>query len=338
MNKSQYIISGTDFQNFTYNTITLEEASENEKEIAYQSNPNYEEKGTIQTILIKNKRKISISSELLTIDMKVDSNPSIDEIIHSWLHKLKQEFNKPLFVLHSDLETRSTFIRKNESQIGNFIVEIVRLYYGVDIAMINSGGIRTDCIIPSGPIALGVLKRMFPFDYSLSKILIFGQDLKILIDSALQDYPVLTGSFPSISGLQIEASYDSSKRLRVTQIKNISTGELIENDKQYSLITRKKLVHGLDKWNFDHIDPEKIEDLDNRAELIIIAMFEHLYEEGKILRLFDYEYQQKIGVAENDELEQFLRKITVKKVESENPFESYAIDINSVPINNLKIL
>lgn len=58
----------------------------------------------------------------------------------------------------SDLEGRFEFIRAQETNLGNLMADLfLTEYEGIDIAMINSGAQRCNCVINRGEITLKTL-------------------------------------------------------------------------------------------------------------------------------------------------------------------------------------
>lgn len=283
---------------------------------------------------MKNGKRVTVNSQLYTIDSSVPANEETSNIINEWIEKLQEQFNKPLFRLYSEIDTRSTIVKQQETNIGNFIIEAIRLYYNADIGMTNSGGIRTDCIIPRGVVSLGVIKRMFPFDYSLALVKIKGKDLEHVINSTLQDYPKLTGAFPNITGIIVEASPNSNNVFCVTNLIDIQTGEKIDPNKEFVVVTRIKLIEGLDKWDFknyyDYID------LNTNIENILISMFEYLYEKGGFENLWDDAQKFNFSIGKSSSLGTFLQSISIKG-DGTSPLDSYLVDISSVKKEHIKI-
>jgi 2',3'-cyclic-nucleotide 2'-phosphodiesterase (5'-nucleotidase family) len=58
------------------------------------------------------------------------------------------------------LEARFKIIRTQESNYGNFFADLFRLYYDTDIAVLNSGTIRNDIILPEGQIKFSKLTNI----------------------------------------------------------------------------------------------------------------------------------------------------------------------------------
>lgn len=316
--------------------VSVEDNLGNIDDSFFQSNPDYNTEGRIKTELVKCGKKITVNSELITIDSKILPDKEASTIINNWIEMLQKQFSKPLFMLHHEIDTRSIYVKQNESEIGNFIAEIIRLYFMADIAMINSGSIRTDCIIPNGIVSLGVIKRMFPFDYSLASIKIKGKDLSHLINSSVQEYPVLTGAFPIITGIDIEFCRDSNNKLMVVNLIDLQTGTTVDPEKVFLVLTRTKLVKGLNNWDFKDIYTDYV-DLDSTIERILISMFEHLYEQNGFSNIWSETEKLKFGLEDSHLLKEFLKKICIQKDENQDPFENYAININSVRKCHMKI-
>ena len=53
-----------------------------------------------------------------------------------------------------DLESRDSVIRKEETNFGNFIADLMRTEYLTDFALVNSGSFRKNGVIAAGPISL----------------------------------------------------------------------------------------------------------------------------------------------------------------------------------------
>lgn len=54
---------------------------------------------------------------------------------------------KTIGYLEEDLDTRFCEIRAKETTIGNFIADVIRFSYSSQISLLNTGALRSDCII-----------------------------------------------------------------------------------------------------------------------------------------------------------------------------------------------
>ena len=75
--------------------------------------------------------------------------------------------NKSIGYSKVDLDCRFDIIRKGESNISNFIADIMCEVTNADIAILNSGTLRADRIIEAGEMTLGTLMDILPFPDNL---------------------------------------------------------------------------------------------------------------------------------------------------------------------------
>ena len=93
-----------------------------------------------------------------------------------------------------------------ESQLGNWMADVVRNYTETpaDVGMVNNGGIRLSPI-PAGPITVGTIFNLMPFDNTVCTTTMTGAQLKFIFEQAVQT----SGKGIQISGVKF--TYDSSK-------------------------------------------------------------------------------------------------------------------------------
>jgi len=114
--------------------------------------------------------------------------------------------------------------RKCESLIGNVTTDSMRLTYGTDFAITNSGGLRAAltcdgvstsnyCPIytpPNWKISRGSVLAVLPFGNFVVKVQVSGAELKTMLENGVSKMPDDTqGRFPQVSGLCF--TYDISK-------------------------------------------------------------------------------------------------------------------------------
>ena len=72
------------------------------------------------------------------------------------------EMCKELGEFEVDLDGRFTSIRTSETNLGNFICDIMVAATNADFAVLNSGTFRSDAIQPAGPFFLKDLLNILP--------------------------------------------------------------------------------------------------------------------------------------------------------------------------------
>jgi len=125
------------------------------------------------------------------------------------------------------LEARSSRLRTAETNLGNFITDVMRARMGADVALTNGGGIRSEQVLPAGPLTKGDVLAFLPFTNVAVKLEMRGADLRLALEQGLAEIERAGGGFLQVSGLSI--TYDparpSGRRLLTVQVGEASLDE-----------------------------------------------------------------------------------------------------------------
>lgn len=118
-----------------------------------------------------------------------------------------------------------------ESLIGNVVTDAMRLRYGTDFAITNSGGIRADLTCPTvdlatdscdpftpppHPITRGQTLAVLPFGNIVVTASITGAELKAALENSVSAMPGANGRFAQVSGLCFTYDVHLAPGTRVT--------------------------------------------------------------------------------------------------------------------------
>jgi 2',3'-cyclic-nucleotide 2'-phosphodiesterase (5'-nucleotidase family) len=118
-----------------------------------------------------------------------------------------------------------------ESLVGNVVTDAMRLTYGTDFAITNSGGLRaaltcpttdvdTDFCPPFTPpphlITLGQVLTVLPFGNVVATVELTGAELKAFLERGVSAMPGADGRFAQVSGLCFTYDIDAAVGSRVT--------------------------------------------------------------------------------------------------------------------------
>ena len=78
------------------------------------------------------------------------------------LEKMQGEMTKELGVFEVELDGRFSSVRTIETNLGNFICDIMVAATDADFALINSGTFRSDTLHPAGPFTIKDLLLVLP--------------------------------------------------------------------------------------------------------------------------------------------------------------------------------
>jgi 2',3'-cyclic-nucleotide 2'-phosphodiesterase (5'-nucleotidase family) len=134
-------------------------------------------------------------------------------------------------VAHSDYtlvvsdENDQWVVRGEETNAGDLVADAYRYALKADIGFENGGGIRND--IHAGDITYGDVIGMLPYDNTLRRIMVSGEQLQQMLTRCTSLVPVLDGNFPQCSGLRFVVH---SKSHTVSDI------EILQEDGSYAPI------------------------------------------------------------------------------------------------------
>jgi len=148
-----------------------------------------------------------------------------------------------------DLDARFTSIRTKETNIGNFIADIMRVNLRADIAVLNSGTLRADAIIEAGPLKMRDLIGLLPMLDELCVLELLGSTVLAVLENGVSQYPRLEGRFLQVSGVKF--TYDAKKPggERIVEGSVQIAGEPLNMERKYKLVTKDYLRQGKDGFD-----------------------------------------------------------------------------------------
>lgn len=156
--------------------------------------------------------------------------------------RLKKSLEKPVGWTAAPLDARFTTVRTRESNVGNFVCDIMRHHYGADCALMAAGTIRGDQIYPPGPIRVKDITDCFPFEDPIVVLKVTGRAIREALENSVSLYPALEGRFPQVSNIRFTFDPKRPSGDRVTEVDIAGDGYLPE--KLYVLSTRGYMGRG----------------------------------------------------------------------------------------------
>jgi len=118
------------------------------------------------------------------------------EVENHYLENFKVKMGQDIGYVDIDLESRDTIMRRSETNMGNFVADLIRTEYYADFGFINAGSFRKNGVIPAGPITTMSLYECFPFNDAVVVLKMKGSILKEALEWAVGSYPAEEGKFP----------------------------------------------------------------------------------------------------------------------------------------------
>lgn len=181
-------------------------------------------------------------------------------------------------------------------ELGSDIAPIVaKSFYDLsnraDACIQNAGGVRMS--VDEGNVTMGTAYSLLPFANTLFEIEMYGNEIKQVLEDALNNYldnGGSTGSFPYAYGLRYDVNTNNPANSRIMnlEIKNRATGEwsAIENATMYVIVTNSYTGGGKDGYvTFGTVQEARGLGVDTYLDyaMSFVRYMENLTKEGKKL-------------------------------------------------------
>jgi len=133
-------------------------------------------------------------------------------------------------------------VRRQETNLGNLITDVIRAYVGAEIAIQNGGGIRAS--IDKGPITFQEIYTTLPFENYIVILHLPGEKLLAALENGVSKYPA--GRFPQVSGLNF--TFDPTREPGERILKVTIGGEPLDRAKIYRVAVNCFIAAGGDGY------------------------------------------------------------------------------------------
>ncbi|KIV77353.1 hypothetical protein PV11_09153 [Exophiala sideris] len=211
------------------------------------------------------------------ITSEIAEDAEMLEVTDDVTESLKSKLEKPLGYTAAPLDARFTTVRLKESNLGNFVCDLMRHYYDGDCCLMASGTIRGDQIYPPGVIRLKDIMNCFPFEDPCIVIRVTGAALLAALENSVCAYPALEGRFPQVSNISFEFNPSLPPHHRIKWAK--VDGEPLDVGRKYVVVTRGYMGRGKDGFDSLLVQSEggEAEEIVSEENGILISMLLRQY-------------------------------------------------------------
>jgi 2',3'-cyclic-nucleotide 2'-phosphodiesterase (5'-nucleotidase family) len=146
-------------------------------------------------------------------DSVAQANPLLAAKVKSYNDQIDADYGRVIGQLKTDWHRNS----QGESNIGNYIADVMRKTAAADFAAINSGGIRKD--MPAGPIKKLDIVEILPFTNTLVTFTCTGEELIKIVQSNVTAAAKSEPGILQISGLSYQYRISPGGTLEITNVR-----------------------------------------------------------------------------------------------------------------------
>ena len=178
------------------------------------------------------------------VSARVPPDPRVEAVVRAYGERLGRELDVTVGATTVALEGRRGPLRSQETNLGDFVADVMRAHAGSDVALVNGGGIRGDRIVPPGPLTRRDLAALTPFNNVVMTLELTGRMLREVLEQGLDQRERQGGGFLQVAGLRV--SFDPARPAGQRILTLDVGGTPVDSDRRYTAAVVDYIAHGKD--------------------------------------------------------------------------------------------
>lgn len=211
------------------------------------------------------------------ITRSIPSDPATLTLVSKLTSTLKSKLEKPIGYTFTPLDARFTTVRTQESNLGNFVCDLMRHTYSTDCALMAGGTIRGDQVYPPGILRLKDIMNCFPFEDPVIVIRVTGSAILAALENSIALIPALEGRYSQVSGIRFcyDTSLPPGSRVKWVEVADSP----LDEKREYTMATRGYMGRGKDGFTSLLVKSEggEAEEIVSEENGILISMILRQY-------------------------------------------------------------
>ena len=189
--------------------------------------------------------------EHFSVTSAIEEDPSVKEITAEFVAVMSGSLSDVIGHSVSKLDGRFDAIRSGETNLGNFVCDVLREAARSDICFLNSGTFRSNRLHAPGPMTKRDLLDILPMIDETVVLRLKGSTVLEALENSVALYPKHEGRFLQVSGLRFvfDPSQPSHHRILHSSVFLTDSGSPIDPDQNYRVCTKVYLSSGKDGYD-----------------------------------------------------------------------------------------
>lgn len=187
--------------------------------------------------------KLNVTFEAINVTSEYKEDEDLKAILLEYSQTIEERMDEVLGNFSVELEGRFEKIRTSETNLGDWVCDVVLSATGADVVILNSGTFRSDQVHPAGPFKMRDLVNIVPMHDPLVVLEVNGQVILDALENAVSGYPKLEGRFPQVSGISFVFDPNATPYQRVISELVQVADDWLDTKANYSLCV-KSYMHG----------------------------------------------------------------------------------------------
>jgi 5'-nucleotidase len=188
----------------------------------------------------------------IPLDAKIAEDPQVVARVKELAGPIEQAMSKVVAEATAPIDGSREACRAGECAMGDLVADAMldrTKKQGVAVAITNGGGLRAS--ISAGPVTLGDVVAVLPFQNTLSTFQLSGKDIVAALENGVSQVSAGAGRFPQVAGLRY--SFDrsigpNSGRVKSAEVKEGDSWQPLDPDKLYLVVSNNYMRAGGDGY------------------------------------------------------------------------------------------
>lgn len=168
----------------------------------YHSGTDFRQFSKIDVTLVPEIGAVQVQIKAVDVTADFEEDAALAAVLEQYNSVIEGKMEDVLAYVECDLDGKFASIRSRETNLGNLVADIMLdAVDDVDIALLNSGTLRSDRIHPKGPFKMRDLVTILPYMESILVLEMNGEQVHRALENGVSQYPKLEGRFPQVAGL-----------------------------------------------------------------------------------------------------------------------------------------
>uniref|UniRef100_A0A8D0LB87 Ecto-5'-nucleotidase n=1 Tax=Sphenodon punctatus TaxID=8508 RepID=A0A8D0LB87_SPHPU len=178
----------------------------------------------------------------------LEEDAFIKSLVKDFTQNLQHFLEEVVCPIDIALDGRVTTVRRLESNLGNLIANAMLEATHADVALLNSGTLRSNRVHPAGDFTMHDLLTILPIVDPLLAVRITGGELLEALENGVYRYPALDGRFPQVSGIEFGFDPNAEPGHRILRDSVKIQGQYLKKNRVYRLAIKEYLANGKDGY------------------------------------------------------------------------------------------
>ena len=218
------------------------------------------------------------SARHIPIEPEISADTVMDELILKYEAALDTRLAEVVGELGVALDATEKANRTGETNLGDLLTGVMRKRTGAQVALLNGGAIRSDRVVPEGPVTRRDIHSILPFSDKIVKVILTGVRLRLALEHGFARSPEPSGGYLQVSGASLTVDPSRPAGNRIVEV--MINGEPLASNQRYSVAISDYLYDGGDGFTMFREGNVAINPM--FAEDMAKAVSDTITSEGKI--------------------------------------------------------